>query len=200
MSLGTWVLTAYALPLTALAAMSVFPVLNAGQWLRVPLLLAGLLLAIGAAVYKGVLFSTTAQRGWGDARWLGGYLINSAVALGAGEAILLARLLGAPEAGAPLRLALGALLTLNLLALGLLANDLRSALAQARGTRVLALVGGLAVVAGILVPLLLLVAGTRGAVTAALVLILQGAVVVRHEMVRLPHALGQAGSGEGASG
>ena len=32
--------------------------------------------------YKGVLFSTSSQPGWKDARWLGGYLINSALVLG----------------------------------------------------------------------------------------------------------------------
>ena len=49
---------------------------QAGGWF-----VAGLLPALGSAVYKGVLFSTTSQPGWKDARWLGGYHANSAVVL-----------------------------------------------------------------------------------------------------------------------
>ena len=195
MSLGTWVLTAYSVPLTALATMSVLPVLDVGEWLRAPLLLAGLLLAVGAAVYKGVLFSTTAQRGWGDARWLGGYLINSAIALGAGEGILLARLLDQVGPVGPLRLALQVLLPLNLLVLALLVADLRGPLAQARGTGLLAAIGAVAVVGGLIVPWALLLVGTGVGLWAAIGLLFVGAIAVRHEMVRLPHALGQAASG-----
>ncbi|HYC32501.1 MAG TPA: NrfD/PsrC family molybdoenzyme membrane anchor subunit, partial [Gemmatimonadales bacterium] len=195
MSLGTWLLTAYSAPLTLLAAMSVLPVLEVGEWLRATLLLAGLLLAIGAAVYKGVLFSTTAQRGWGDARWLGGYLINSALVLGAGQVILLAHWVGLPGAVGPLRLALLVLLPLNLLVLGLLVGNLRGPLAQARGGRLLAVIGVVAVAGGILAPLGLLALGTPLDLGIAVLLILVGAMVVRHEMVRLPHALGQARPG-----
>ena len=196
MSLGTWLLTAYAVPLTALAAIGVFPAPIAGEWLRWVLLVPGLVLAMGAAVYKGVLFSTTAQRGWGDARWLGGYLINSALVLGAGEALLLAGLRDQAGAIGALRLALMLLLPLNLLVLALLLGNLRGPLAQARGPRVLALIGAVSVLGGIVVPLGLLALGV--AFPVAVLLILAGAAVVRHEMVRLPHVLGQATSGEGA--
>src|SRR5947209_12047656 len=67
MSLGTWCLTAYSLPLTGLAALDVLGWLNwlpadsqAVGLLRTALLVAGLPVAFGSMAYKGVLFSTSA--------------------------------------------------------------------------------------------------------------------------------------------
>src|SRR5690348_4120744 len=133
MSLGTWVLTAYAVPLTMLALMGILAGADALRTLRLVLIVIGMVLAIGAAVYKGVLFSTTAQRGWGDARWLGGYLINSALVLGSAEMLLLGLVMGAPDAATAYRFALRALLVLNAIALALLVSDLRATLASVRG-------------------------------------------------------------------
>ena len=194
MSLGTWLLSAYAVPLTLLAGMAVLP-LDGGDWIRGLLLVAGGLLAMGAAVYKGVLFSTTAQRGWGDARWLGGYLINSAFVLGAGVALLLAAALGRPDGVRALRPALALLLPLNLLVLLLLLANLRGPLSRARGRRALAAIGVGAVAGGIVLPWGLLALGGSPAAGAAVLLILGGAAVVRDEIVRLPHRLGQAAPG-----
>jgi Polysulphide reductase, NrfD len=195
MSLGTWVLTAYAVPLTVLALMGLLAGADALRTLRLVLIVIGMVLAIGAAVYKGVLFSTTAQRGWGDARWLGGYLINSALVLGSAEMLLLGLVMGAPEAATAYRFALRALLVLNAIALALLVSDLRATLASVRGPLVLAALGALALLGGILVPLWLLGAGAPVPVGIALALVLMGAVVVRREMVRLPHSLGKARPG-----
>jgi hypothetical protein len=195
MSLGTWCLSAYAVPLTTLALMALLPGGAVPEWVRQPILVVGVALAIAAAVYKGVLFSTTAQRGWGDARWLGGYLINSALVLGAAELLLLASVMGQPQAVVTLRLALRLLLLLNLLALTLLVSDLRGSLSGVHGPARLAVIGAVAVLGGILVPLGLLSHGAPLALTAALWFILLGAVVVRHELVRLPHLLGQASPG-----
>jgi len=197
MSLGTWVLSAYAMPLTLLTLGSLLPGIGGAgvDVVRRLLLVVGLALAAAAAVYKGVLFSTTAQRGWGDARWLGGYLINSALVLGAAEGLLLATGAGQPGAAIALRLALRLLLLLNLVALVLLLRDIRGPLSQARGGWMLALVGALAALGGILVPLWLLARDAPSALAAPLLLIFLGAVVVRREMVRLPHALGQAARG-----
>src|SRR5919197_5939103 len=126
MSLGTWCLTIFSLPLTVAAAISLLP---AGwmtlEWVRRPAVVIGLLPALGSAVYKGVLLSTSAQPGWRDARWLGGYLTNSALLLGCAEMLALAALLGQEKAGALLRPALVLLLVLNLVPLGLLVRDLR---------------------------------------------------------------------------
>ena len=142
----------------------------------------------GAAAYKGVLFSTTAQPGWSRARWLGGYFTNSALLLGAVELLLLATVMGQPKAAAVLRLASMLLLVLNLVALGLLLADLRGPLSQARGARGVTVIGAVVVLAGILVPLALLALGAPIGVVGAL-LIMLGAVVIRSEIVRLPHLL-----------
>src|SRR5437764_7931298 len=60
MSLGTWCLTVYSLPLAVLAAMSLLP---GGEslpaWLHRLTLVAAFPPALGTAVYKGVLFSTS---------------------------------------------------------------------------------------------------------------------------------------------
>src|SRR5919106_115551 len=87
MSLGTWCLTIYSLPLTVAVVI-------------------GLLPALGSAVYKGVLLSTNAQPGWKDARWLGGYLTSSALMLGCAEMLVLSILMGHASAAAMLRPAL----------------------------------------------------------------------------------------------
>src|SRR5947209_12068585 len=83
MSLGTWCLTAFSLPLTAAAALALVPSDGrAVEWGRKLAAIVAIPPAVGVALYKGVLFSTTAQPGWKDMRWLGGYLANSAVLLG----------------------------------------------------------------------------------------------------------------------
>jgi hypothetical protein len=129
MSLGTWCLTFYSLPLTVAAAISLLP---AGwmplEWVRRLAVVIGLLPALGSAVYKGVLLSTNAQPGWKDARWLGGYLTNSALMLGSAEMLVLSILMGHARAAAMLRPALELLLVLNLVPLGLLVVDLRTTL------------------------------------------------------------------------
>ena len=194
MSLGTWLLSAYSAPLTALAAMSLLPgtagnaVLEA---VRVVLLVVGVVIAVGAAGYKGVLFSTTAQRGWGEARWFGGYLVNSAIVLGATELLLLAWGMGRPDAGIPLRLALVPLLLLNLLALALLLASVRGTISEAYGSRGLPILIALGVVGGILVPAALLTLGPGPQLIAAVLLMLLGATAVRHMIVQLPHLLAE---------
>ena len=92
-------------PLTVLTVMGFLPNGAGLEWLRRIMLVVGLVPALGAAVYKGVLFSTTAQPGWSRARWLGGYFANSALLLGAVELLLLATLMGPPKAAAMLRFA-----------------------------------------------------------------------------------------------
>jgi Ni/Fe-hydrogenase subunit HybB-like protein len=195
MSLGTWALTGYSIPLTLLVLIAILPGSGPGQAVRDVLLVLGLVLAVAAAVYKGVLFSTTAQRGWGDARWLGGYLINSALVLGVGQMLLIAAAKGQPELLGPLRGALQLLLLLNLVALALLLLDIRAPLAQARGPTPLAVIVAIAVLAGIVVPLGLLRIDRPLSLGTALLLVLLGTIAVRHELVRLPHALGQAAGG-----
>jgi hypothetical protein len=67
-SLGTWCLTAYSLPLAAAAALGLWPAGGSAlEWVRKFAVALGLLPALGPAVYKAVLLSTNAQRGWRDA-------------------------------------------------------------------------------------------------------------------------------------
>jgi hypothetical protein len=192
MSLGTWCLTAYAAPLTALSVMSLWPGDTGLEWTRRLLLVIGLVPALGVAVYKGVLFSTTAQPGWRDARWLGGYLSCSALVLGAAQLLLLAIGMEQSRAIAGLRVALTLLLFFSLLPLGLLLSDLRLPLSRAHGARALAAGGALTVLAGTLGPMWLLTLGTPAPLAGAVLLILLGAILVRFEIVRLPHLLTEA--------
>src|SRR5205085_1232831 len=104
------------------------------EWVRRTAVVLGLLPALGSAAYKGVLLSTSAQPGWRGARWLGGYLTNSALLLGCAELLALSVVMGQASAVAVLRPALGLLLVLNLIPLGLLLAGLRPVLARL-GTR-----------------------------------------------------------------
>ena len=87
------------------------------EWVRRLAVIVGLLPALGSAVYKGVLLSTSSQPGWKEARWLGGYLTSSALMLGCAEMLVLSVLMGHARAAAIFRPALGLLLVLNLIPL-----------------------------------------------------------------------------------
>ena len=188
MSFGTWCLTIYSLPLTIVTAMSLLPGAWTGaEWARHVVALVGLPPALGTAAYKGVLFSTTAQPGWRDARWLGGYLASSAVLLGAAQLLAISVAAEHWAAAMPLRSALGALLLLNAVTLGLVTADLRPTLARTYDRVALVRVALLALGGGILAPLvLLLLSGATPLVCAALLAVL-GALLVRAELVGLPH-------------
>jgi hypothetical protein len=190
MSLGTWCLTIYSLPLTVAAALSLW---SAGgpalEWARKAAVVLGLLPALGAAIYKGVLLSTNAQPGWRDARWLGGYLANSAFLLGCAVLLILAALREQERAGALLRPALVLLLLLNLVLLGLVVGNLLPALSRAYTRRQLGRLAALGVGVGTLLPLVLLLAGgSRLHVLAAGLFLLLGSLALRFVIVRLPHA------------
>ena len=195
MSFGTWCLTVYALPLTVLGLLSILPT-HTLDWLRRPAMILGLLPALGTAVYKGVLFSTTAQPGWKDARWLGGYLVTSALLLGAAQLLLLCGVTEQREAAGALRPTLELLLVLNAVILGLLIRDVRATLARAYESTRLSELALLVVGGGVLAPLYLLAVGRPIGLTVAVLLILLVALLVRRVIVRLPHLL-QGGRGPG---
>src|SRR4051812_27117543 len=130
MSLGTWCLTVYSLFLTAIMAVEFVVAVawlpgDAGLawWARKLAIAGGLPFAFGSAAYKGVLFSTTAQPGWRDGRWLGAYLVNSALMLGTGELLAVAALAGQSRAVDVLVPAVELLIVLNVIPLALLARD-----------------------------------------------------------------------------
>ena len=190
MSLGTWCLTIFAVPLTVAAALSLLP---AGgmtlAWVRRLVVVIGLLPALGSAVYKGVLLSTNAQPGWKDARWLGGYLTNSALMLGCAEMLVLSVLMRHVSAAAILRPALGLSLVLNLVPLCLLVVDLRTTLSRLYTRWQLCGVGTLALGVGVLLPLcLLLVVDSPLSMLSAVMCIVLGSLVIRFVIIMLPHA------------
>src|ERR1700689_4155309 len=154
MSLGTWSLTIFSLPLTAAAALSLLAELGMDfEWARILAVVVGLLPGFGAAAYKGVLLSTNAQPGWKDARWLGGYLTNSALLIGCAELLVLAVLMGQGQATAILRTAFIVLLTLNVIPLGLLFRNLQPTFARLYTSEQQWRVGILLFAAGTLIPL-----------------------------------------------
>src|SRR5271155_3057137 len=131
MSVGTWCLTIFSLPLTAAAALSLLAELGIDfEWARILAVVVGLLPGFGSAAYKGVLLSTNAQPGWKDARWLGGYLTNSALLMGCAELLVLSALMGQTQAMAILRTAFIVLLVLNVIPFVLLFANLRPTHAQ----------------------------------------------------------------------
>jgi hypothetical protein len=190
MSLGTWCLTIYSFPLTVVAALSLLP--EGGitlEWLRRTAVVLGFLPALGSAVYKGVLLSTNAQPGWRDARWLGGYLTNSALLLGCVELLALSVLMGQESAAATLRTALGLLLVLNVIPLGLLLANLRPVLGRIYTRAQLWRLGMLTLGGGTLIPMgLVLVGGGPLLMLGAGLLILLGSLVIRFLIIRIPHA------------
>jgi len=177
MSVGAWSLVAFSLPLGLLAAMTILGFSPAWLGVRRVLAAVGLVPALAAAMYKGVLFSTTAQPGWRDARWLGGYLATSAVLLGSAELVVLAILLGEAAATSALRAAVLGLLVVNGAGLALLVKDVP------RLARPAAVAGGL----GIAAPLVLAWRSGAALLVTAALLAVAGALVVRRALVQLPH-------------
>ncbi len=195
MSLGTWCLTVYSLPLTVAAALSLLPATDL-EWVRKAAVILGILPALGSAVYKGVLLSTNSQPGWRDARWLGGYLTNSALMLGCAEMLMLAVLMGQGRATALLRPALELLVVVNALFLFLLLAELRPALVRIYGAGPLRQHGLLALGGGMLLPLCLMLVGDSPLLPlTAVLLLLLGSLAIRFVIIKIPHALTDKGLG-----
>ncbi len=188
MSLGTWCLTIFSLPLTAAAGFSLLAQLGWDfEWARIAAVLVGLLPGFASAAYKGVLLSTNAQPGWKDARWLGGYLTNSALLMGCAELLVLSALIGQTQAAAILRTAFIVLLLLNVIPLGLLFANLRPAHALLY-TREQQWRVGMLIAAGTLIPLALMLfkGGLPFLVVAVIFLFIQS-WGIRFVYVKIPH-------------
>jgi hypothetical protein len=189
MSLGTWCLTVYSLPLTLATVIALLPVgWLAIEWVRRVVVVLGILPALGSAVYKGVLLSTSAQPGWRDARWLGGYLASSALMLGSAEMLALSVFMEQSRATSVLRPALALLLILNSVPLFLVVVELWPTLAQIYTRRRLELLAVLCIGGGMLVPLGLLLGSSSFPLLGAVLLLLLGSLTMRFVIVRLPHA------------
>jgi hypothetical protein len=188
MSLGTWSLTIFSLPLTAAAGLSLLAELGWDfEWARLLAVVVGLLPGFASAAYKGVLLSTNAQPGWKDARWMGGYLTNSALLMGCAELLVLSALMGQTQAAAILRTAVIVLLGLNVVPLGLLFANLRPAHALLY-TREQQWRAGVLIAAGALIPLgLMLLNGNLLFILAAVIVLLAESWLVRFVYVKIPH-------------
>src|SRR5271154_1010739 len=188
MSVGTWSLTIFSLPLTAAAGLSLLAELGWDfEWARITAVVVGLLPGFASAAYKGVLLSTNAQPGWKDARWLGGYLTNSALLMGCAELLVLSALMGQAQAAAILRTGFMVLLLLNVIPLGLLFRNLRPAHAllytRAQQWRV-----GMLIAAGTLIPLgLMLLNGGPVFLLVAVIVLLTQSWLIRAVYVKIPH-------------
>ena len=188
MSVGTWCLTIFSLPLTAAAALSLLAEFGLDfEWARILAVVVGLLPAFGSAAYKGVLLSTNAQPGWKDARWLGGYLTNSALLMGCGELLVLSALMGQTQATAILRTAFIVLLVLNVIPLGLLFANLQPTHARLY-TREQQWRVGVLIAAGTLIPLgLMLLNGGLLFILLAVIFLLLESWLIRFVYVKIPH-------------
>jgi hypothetical protein len=188
MSLGTWCLTVFSLPLTAAAGLSLLAELGWDfEWARITAVVVGLLPGFGSAAYKGVLLSTNAQPGWKDARWLGGYLTNSALLMGCAELLVLSALMGQTQAIAILHTAFIVLLALNVIPLVLLFANLRPAhaLLYTRGQQWRI---GVLIAAGALIPLgLMLLNSDLPFLLAAVSILLFESWLIRFLYVKIPH-------------
>ena len=189
MSVGTWCLVIFSLPLTAAAALSVLSEVGIDfEWARILAVIVGLLPGFGSAAYKGVLLSTNAQPGWKDARWMGGYLTNSALLMGCAELLVLSALMGQTQATTILRTAFIVLLVLNVIPLGLLFANLQPTHARLYTRERQWLVGVLMFAAATLIPLgLTLLNGGLLFILGSVIFLLLGSWVIRFVYVKIPH-------------
>src|SRR5260370_11433984 len=189
MSVGTWCLTIFSLPLTAAAALSLLAEMGMDfEWARILAVVVGLLPGFGSAAYKGVLLSTNAQPGWKDARWMGGYLTNSALLMGCAELLVLSALMGQTQATAILRTAVIVLLVLNVIPLGLLFANLQPTHARLYTLEQQWRVAVLMFAAGTRIPLVLtLLNGGLLFIFGSVIFLLLESWVVRFVYVKIPH-------------
>jgi hypothetical protein len=189
MSFGVWSLNGYAFFLTVIVAVHLLPEdWVALEWLRKVALVLGLVPAFTSSIYKGVLFSTSAQPGWRDARWLGGYLTSAAFVLGGATLLGLSIVMGQERAALILRPVVVAFLVLNLVPLALLIANVRMTLAQCYTPGRLRLIAFLSLGGGVVLPLGLLLAGGSVRMLGALVLLLLGNLLIRFVIVQVPQS------------
>lgn len=196
MSLGTWSLTIYSLPLGLIVAIEeaqTFHLPSTGsmapEWIRRALVLFGLVPAFGSVAYKGVLFSTCSQPGWKDARWLGGFMANSALTLGSAQMLALSVLTGDARAAASLGSITAVLVVLSLIPTGLVFLEIRETLARIYSQPQIYRALVLTLVGGTLVPVVLLLAGDSAPWRlGAVLLIVLGGFAVRSLFLKIPHA------------
>jgi Polysulfide reductase len=196
MSLGTWSLTVYSLPLTLIVgieAAQFIGLLPSGsialEWVHWLAVVFCLLPAFGSLAYKGVLFSTSSQPGWKDCRWLGAWMANSALMLGCAELLAVSILTGHVQAAAALRTVAAVLVVLNLIPTGFVFLEIRETLARIYSDEQIYRALLLTFVGGTLMPVVLLLAGDGApSQLGAVLLIVLGGFAVRSLFLKIPHA------------
>ncbi len=190
MSFGTWCLTAYSFPasIAALLSLAATPGTPLDLWRRVAVALA-VLPAFATAVYKGVLFSTTAQPGWKDCRWLGAYFSNSAVTLGSWTLLVLATVAGYERAAHGLRPVVLVLTLSNAVPHAMVVRIFQPIILRLYGRARLTALGALWIAFGFVIPVALLFLGGLACVLAGFALILIAAWLIRSEIVSMPHKI-----------
>ena len=185
MSLGVWSLTAYSFPLGVAAIFGFLPEGPVVETIRWTALVLGIVPAFLSAVYKGVLLSTSSQPGWRDARWLGASYTTGAIALGAAEMIVLALVMGRPESATNLNSGAGGGVAVHLVPVLLVMRNLRPTTIHGHGP-MLRRLAALALVGGVVLPLVLAVLPAKSLLAEAL-LVFAGSFLARWLLVRLPH-------------
>jgi Fe-S-cluster-containing hydrogenase component 2 len=192
MSVGVWSLTVYSLPLTVATILSLVPGGPVLETVRLAAVVLAIVPALVTAAYKGVLLSTSAQPGWRDARWLGGYHTSGALAVGCSALVVLAFLAGQPRAAEVLRPAVGILLAIQAVTSVMMTVELWPVLERAftAGQRSTAII--LVGVGGLLLPLCLVVrTDTAPWQLAAALLILTGNLAARFIFLQIPHRVAE---------
>ncbi len=187
MSTGVWVISLYAIIgfLGFVLAIADSPRI---AFARTLLDAIGIFPALYVGAYKGALLSATAQPGWKDARWLGAELSISSGMLGAASLLLIAILISAGPAIHGYRAALILMLLLELGATGIFLAQTGIVIARGLGFARTILFYGLALGAGVILPLIIALAARQDAALAAgAVLAMFGALAFRYHLVMMLH-------------
>jgi hypothetical protein len=187
MSVGVWTIAIFSF--LSFCAF-IIAMLRLPGWTLTGVALAGLPFSLMVGIYKGVLFSTTAQPGWRTMRWLGAWFSISAGVLGLAGTLTIAAIERYVGTAATLRQ--GLLILMFLYAACLFVVD-REAEESARFATASPLNLALAVAVGLVLPLLMVALATGALIddlaTAALIV---GAIAIRHVLVMIPHQIAGA--------
>jgi Ni/Fe-hydrogenase subunit HybB-like protein len=184
MSIGTWAVSVFSF---LSFVCFILALINVPGLERIRAIIGGVGLpaALFVGGYKGVMFSCTAQPIWKTARWLSAELITSAALMGIAVLLMVAVLVPAPPALPGLRLAQLVMLCLNLIFTLIFAIEASRRLVDDRRQREVINLAGL-LVAGWIVPLVLLLLGAVPELITSACLILAAGLGYRYELVMYP--------------
>jgi len=193
MSLGVWLssgLAFFAFLATAISFLISRGNLNLIGALQITAAI-GALFALGVAMYKGVLFSATAQPVWSSMRWLGADLSISAGSCGITMMLAIVTMIGDFTGALRLRFVAGWILTIHAVAIALAMRHINRALAQHQSRGEIILWNVTTVVVGAVIPAALAFLPRYFAAIDLIILALTlaGAFAFKHILVMLPHWL-----------